>query len=48
MQAVYFEQHGGLEVLKYGPMKDPLPGPGETLVGVKACSLNHLDIWVRQ
>lgn len=48
MQAVYFEQHGGPEVLRFGPMPDPVPGPGEALIGVKACALNHLDIWVRQ
>ncbi len=47
MQAVYFEQHGGPEVLKYGAFKDPVVGPNDVLVGVKACALNHLDIWVR-
>lgn len=47
MQAVFFETHGGPEVLKYGEFKDPTPGPGDVLVGVKACALNHLDIWVR-
>ncbi len=47
MQAVYFEQHGGPEVLKYGNFKDPVAGPGEVLIAVKACALNHLDIWVR-
>jgi NADPH:quinone reductase-like Zn-dependent oxidoreductase len=48
MHAIYFEEHGGAEVLKYGEIKDPVAGPGEILVGVKACALNHLDIWVRQ
>lgn len=47
MQAVYFEQHGGPEVLKYGDFKDPTVGSNEVMVGVKACALNHLDIWVR-
>ncbi len=47
MKAVFFEQHGGAEVLKYGSMPDPVPGDGEVLVQVKACALNHLDIWVR-
>ena len=48
MQAVFFEQHGGLEVLKFGEFKDPVMGPNDVLVGVKVCALNHLDIWVRQ
>ncbi len=48
MNAVFFEKHGGPEVLQYGPFKDPIPAPDEVLIGVKACALNHLDIWVRQ
>ena len=48
MQAVFFEKHGGPEVLKYGEFKDPVLGLNDVLVGVKACALNHLDIWVRQ
>ena len=47
MQATYFEKHGGPEVLKYGEFKDPAAGPGDVLVGVKACAMNHLDIWAR-
>ncbi len=47
MQAVFFEKHGGAEVLQYGEFKDPVVGPSDVLVGVKACALNHLDIWVR-
>ncbi len=48
MRAVYFEKHGGPEVLKYGNLPDPVTGPGEVLISVKACALNHLDIWIRQ
>lgn len=48
MNAVFFEAHGGPEVLKYGEFKDPFVTPSDVLVGVKACALNHLDIWVRQ
>jgi NADPH:quinone reductase-like Zn-dependent oxidoreductase len=25
-----------------------VPGPGEVLIRVKACALNHLDVWVRK
>ncbi|MCG3175738.1 MAG: Quinone oxidoreductase 1 [Candidatus Omnitrophica bacterium] len=48
MKAVFLRRHGGPEVLEYGVRPDPKPGPGEVLVSVRACALNHLDIWVRQ
>jgi NADPH:quinone reductase-like Zn-dependent oxidoreductase len=47
MKAVRFHQHGGLEVLKYEDAPDPVRGPDQVLVRVKACSVNHLDIWER-
>ena len=47
-EAIFFEQHGGLEVLKYGEVADPKPKVGEALVKVKAVALNHLDVWVRR
>ncbi len=48
MKAVFFEQHGGIEVLKYADLPMPKPGPGEALIKVRAVALNHLDIWVRR
>ena len=48
MKAVVFHEHGGLEQLHYEEIQDPVPGPDDVLVRVKACALNHLDIWVRQ
>jgi len=48
MKAVVFHQHGGPDVLKYTEAPDPAIRPNEVLVGVKACALNHLDLWVRQ
>jgi NADPH:quinone reductase-like Zn-dependent oxidoreductase len=48
MKALYFHEHGGPEVLQYGDVPDPRPGPGEALVQVKAVALNHLDLWVRR
>jgi NADPH:quinone reductase-like Zn-dependent oxidoreductase len=48
MKAVVFHQHGGPEVLKYEDVPEPTPGPTDVLVRVKACALNHLDLWVRR
>src|SRR2546427_4803427 len=48
MKAARFHQHGGPEVLRYEDAPEPKPDPSEILVRVKACALNHLDIWVRQ
>jgi NADPH:quinone reductase-like Zn-dependent oxidoreductase len=47
MNAVIFKQHGGPEVLEYADVADPAIKPNEVLVEVKACALNHLDVWVR-
>jgi len=48
MKALYFDEHGGPEVMQYGDMPDPSPGPGDVRVRVKAVALNHLDLWVRR
>ena len=48
MKAVVIEQQGGPENLVYRDWPDPEPGPGQVLVRVKACGLNHLDIFVRR
>ena len=47
MKAVRFHEHGGPEVLRYEEVTDPKPSSDEALVRVKACALNHLDIWAR-
>jgi NADPH:quinone reductase-like Zn-dependent oxidoreductase len=46
MKALCFYKHGDLDVLKYDEVADPTPGRGQALVEVKACALNHLDLWV--
>jgi len=47
MKAVRFHEHGGPEVLKFEDAPDPKIQANEVLVKVKACALNHLDIWLR-
>ena len=47
MKAVIFRQHGGPEVLECAEVPDPTIKANEVLVEVKACALNHLDIWAR-
>ena len=47
MKAVVMRGHGGPEVLHYEDAPDPLPSHGEALLRVRACALNHLDVWIR-
>jgi NADPH:quinone reductase-like Zn-dependent oxidoreductase len=47
VKAILFRQHGGPEVLQYVDVPEPEPRPNEVLVRVRACALNHLDLWVR-
>ncbi|MGA8157769.1 MAG: NADP-dependent oxidoreductase [Rhodoplanes sp.] len=47
MKAVFIEQFGGPEVLKYGDLPDPIAGPGEVVVDVVAASINAADCKVR-
>ena len=47
MKASIFRRHGGPEVLEYAEMPEPQMRANEVLVEVKACALNHLDIFVR-
>jgi NADPH:quinone reductase-like Zn-dependent oxidoreductase len=47
MYAVVFHEYGGPEKLAYQEVPRPIPADHEVLIQVKACSINHLDIWVR-
>jgi NADPH:quinone reductase-like Zn-dependent oxidoreductase len=47
VKAVVFQQHGGPEVLQYTHVPEPSVRANEVLVRVRACALNHLDLWVR-
>ncbi|MFQ5961862.1 MAG: alcohol dehydrogenase catalytic domain-containing protein, partial [Candidatus Methylomirabilales bacterium] len=48
MKAVRFHAHGGPEVLKLEDVPDPQIAPNQVLVRIKACALNHLDLWLRK
>src|SRR2546430_3737009 len=45
MKAVRIHEFGGPEVLRYEDVPDPQPRKDQVLVRVKACAMNHLDIW---
>jgi len=48
MKAIRFHQFGGPEVLKYEDVPEPQLRKDHVLVRVKACALNHLDLWIRK
>jgi NADPH:quinone reductase-like Zn-dependent oxidoreductase len=48
MKAVRFHEHGDASVLRYEDAPEPRPAAGEALVRVRACALNHLDLWQRR
>jgi NADPH:quinone reductase-like Zn-dependent oxidoreductase len=48
LKAVRFHTHGGPEVLRYEDAPDPVMASGEVIVRVRACALNHLDLWERR
>lgn len=48
MKATIFYKRGGLENLKWEEVPDPIMGPEDVLVHVRACGLNHLDIFTRE
>jgi len=48
MRAIRFHRHGGPEVLACEDVPEPAIAAGEVLVRVRACALNHLDLWARR
>lgn len=48
MKAVFVEQPGGVENLKYGDIPKPSPGPGQALVKIAASGVNYIDIYFRK
>jgi NADPH2:quinone reductase len=47
MKAIYIEQHGGAEVLKYGDFPKPTAAAGQALVKVAFSGVNFIDIYHR-
>jgi NADPH2:quinone reductase len=48
MKAVFVEQPGGVENLKYADLPKPSPGPGHALVKIVASGVNYIDIYFRK
>ncbi len=48
MKAAVIHEFGGPEVLQYEDVPDPQPRKDQVLIRVRACAMNHLDLWVRQ
>ena len=48
MKAVRMHEFGGPEVLKYEDVPDPELRKDHVLIRIRACALNHLDLWVRK
>lgn len=48
MKSFFIESYGGLEVMKYGDIPEPVLTPGRILVQVKAVSINPVDYKIRQ
>lgn len=47
MKAAVLKAFGGPENLELRDLPDPVPAAGEVLLDVRACALNHLDLWIR-
>ena len=48
MKAARFHQFGGPEVLQYEDVAEPQLRKDQVLIRVKACALNHLDLFIRK
>jgi NADPH:quinone reductase-like Zn-dependent oxidoreductase len=46
MKAALFHEFGGPEQIRLEEVPTPTPGAGEVLIRIRACALNHLDLWV--
>jgi NADPH2:quinone reductase len=47
MRAAFITETGPPDVIRVGELPDPVPGPREALVRVRACAINPIDTYVR-
>ncbi len=47
MKAVEIDNYGGVEVLAFRNVLDPVPGPGEVVADIHAASVNPVDWKIR-
>src|SRR5207253_1628047 len=47
-KALQLVAHGAPGTFELRDVPDPRPGPGEAVVQVHACGLNHLDLWLEE
>ncbi len=48
MKANQLVAHGAPGTFELRDVPDPHPGPGEVVVQVQSCGLNHLDLWLEE
>ncbi|HJZ33894.1 MAG TPA: NADP-dependent oxidoreductase [Hyphomicrobiaceae bacterium] len=48
MKAIIMDRHGGLDVLRYGDLPDPVAEAGQVVVDIHAASVNGADTKVRE
>src|SRR5579872_3345414 len=48
MKAIRIHEFGGPEILRYEDIPDPRPRKDQVLVRIRACAMNHLDLFVRE
>jgi alcohol dehydrogenase len=48
MKAIWFSEHGGVDVLRFGEFAEPTLENGQVRVRVRACSLNYHDVFTRR
>lgn len=47
MKAAYIEQTGPPDIIRYGELPDPIPGPNQCLIQVGAVDVNPIDTYIR-
>jgi len=44
LKAAFFKEHGAPDKIVYDDYRDPVAGPDDVVVRVRACALNHVDL----